>query len=460
MLAPRNIRVHDDTDETPKDVWSLWLDQTRYAKANTDTMKRALQKDGLWLDEETEITGNTIEEEIERLTTYEANEAHWRTQFWELYFFRAPISGQACLIRKTEEQRQCHSHSYKIDQDPTSGPKLECDENIVQEIDQISRFVDEHSPPIVHGVHHSLPSNTLQRCKTSTGYVYNDLVYAVDAWKLKNEDFQKAIKDLPTVSSSQDKTHFGGWLLVEFKRKPSITETHIKGLAVRYGSFTAAVSLHEKLKLCSMASEGSFSKAQYKDLNVHIFSAVGFTAHHYIHCLRPGNPGSPVTYESYPIGIYHLNISSDRNHFRHTLNLLHVYHSTIIRDTELERLQTVVALNPTERYNRLQSRAHKNTWFEIKECKGEETIVPHNESLCHQAIAGEPVSGPPLEGYDTADPDPAEKKQQKEKKQRCGAQQLNRAALAKILRPLAGFQRTKSKWYTVPRSPIRRYSLD
>jgi len=57
----------------------------------------------------------------------------------------------------------------------------------------------------------------------------------------------------------------------------------------------------------------------------------------------------------------------------------------------------------------------------MKECKGEETTVPHRESLCHQAIAGKPVTGLPLEDYDMADPDPAERKQQKEKKQRCGS---------------------------------------
>jgi len=73
---PRSIIVHDDTDETAEDVWSLWIAQKRCAKAYTNAMNRALQKDGLWLDEETEITGNIIEEEIERLTTYEANEAH------------------------------------------------------------------------------------------------------------------------------------------------------------------------------------------------------------------------------------------------------------------------------------------------------------------------------------------------------------------------------------------------
>ncbi len=80
---PCNFRAHDDTDET-KHVWSLWIDQQRYAEADTDIMKRTLQMDGLWLDKETEITENEIEENIERLTTYEANEAHWRTQFWEL----------------------------------------------------------------------------------------------------------------------------------------------------------------------------------------------------------------------------------------------------------------------------------------------------------------------------------------------------------------------------------------
>jgi hypothetical protein len=52
------------------------------------------------------------------------------------------------------------------------------------------------------------------------------------------------------------------------------------------------------------------------------------------------------------------------------------------------------------------------------------------------------------------------KRSSRKRRSNAVAQQLNRAALAKILRPLAGFQRTKSKWYTVPRSPIRRYSLD
>ncbi len=439
MLTPRNIRVHDD--EIPKHVWSLCFDQRKSAEANTDTMKIALQKDGLWLDEETELTEIKIEDQIKRLTTaYEANEAQWRAQFWEPYFFRVLVDQQACLTRKTEE-RQCHSYSYKNNQDSTD----ECDETTIEEVDQISRFVEERSPPIVLGVRHSLPvlSTPLQRCKKSTGYVYSDLIYAVDMWGSKNEDFQQVVETLPTISLSQDKTHHGGWLLVEFKRKPSKAETHLKDIAVRYASFTAAVLLHEKLKLCYMASEGSFAKNQYKDLNVHIFAAVGFIAYHYIHCLRPGKPGCPVKYESYLIDTYHLNFRDNRNRFRHTLNLLHVYHSTIIKDIEIERLKTVVALDPTERQNRLQRRTHKKIWFEILEYEGNETIMPHNDSLCPQATveeprleflpddgyaaidgrqstAGEPAIESPFEGYVAADADIAEGKQQKEKKQRCG----------------------------------------
>lgn len=177
---PRDIMVYDNADETLKHGWSLSINQQRYAEANTSMMKRALQMDGLWLDEETEITENEIEGEIERLTTYEANEAHWRTRFWELYFFRAPISRQACLKRKMEE-RKCHSHSCNTDQDPTNDTNIECDETTVQKIYQISRFVNERSSSTVNRVRHSLPSSSLQRYKTSTGYVYDNLIYPVDA---------------------------------------------------------------------------------------------------------------------------------------------------------------------------------------------------------------------------------------------------------------------------------------
>lgn len=137
------------------------------------------------------------------------------------------------------------------------------------------------------------------------------------------------------------------------------------------------------------------------------------------------------------------------NFFRHTLKILHVYH-TLTRNTELERLQTLVALNLTECYNRLQGRTHKNTWFEIKECKGEEAFGPHNNSLCHQAIAEEPALDYPSDGYAaidgrqltagepgsesplgkhiTADADVAERKQQREKKQRYGSTKIQGGA--------------------------------
>ena len=245
-----------------------------------------------------------------------------------------------------------------------------------------------------------MPAHPWYHNKRKRGYIYTDILYAAAAKWLVVPSFQNLIRDLPSIRIFPDSTHLGGWLVVEIKpyrlkfssSRNRVSETAdyghkaALGHALRYGTLTAAVMLHEKLKLSYMASqdERSFSVNKINDLHVHFIAAIGSRMYHYIHCLRPKTESGPALYETHLLEEYDLAESyQQRNRFRNTLNLLHVYHAERIRAMELARIETVLLLSPAERQNRLKSRTHRWIQFFYTKCQNvfsAKDISPTNQT--------------------------------------------------------------------------------
>ena len=73
--------------------------------------------------------------------------------------------------------------------------------------------------------------------------------------------------------------------------------------AIRYSTLTASIMLHEELKLCYMASDNPDVFLTPRHLDNHFIAAVGYTAYHFIHCLRCRESGVDVKYESHLLKI-------------------------------------------------------------------------------------------------------------------------------------------------------------
>ena len=257
-----------------------------------------------------------------------------------------------------------------------------------------------------------MPAHPWYHNKRKRGYIYTDILYAAAVKWLLVPSFQNLIRDLPSIRIFPDSTHLGGWLVVEIKpyrlkissSRNRVSETAdygqkaALGHALRYGTLTAAVMLHEKLKLCYMASqdEGSFSVEKINDLHVHFIAAIGSKMYHYIHSLRPKTESGPALYETHLLEEYDLAESyQQRNRFRNTLNLLHVYHAERIRAMELARIETVLLLNPAERQNRLTSRTHRWIQFFYTRCQNvfsAKDISPFNKTNKQSSIVEDGVS--------------------------------------------------------------------
>ena len=81
---------------------------------------------------------------------------------------------------------------------------------------------------------------------------------------------------------------------------------------------------------------------------IYFIASGGERAYHYLHCLRPDSWNEHVLYASCFLEEYDLSKPLDRNRFRKTLNLLHVYHAAKIKDRESERMYHILSLDPIE----------------------------------------------------------------------------------------------------------------
>lgn len=280
-------------------------------------------------------------------------EAEWSARFWQKFFFK-PGKNSPTILRRWLERRQLHSESYA----DVGGSTKQIDETAIQ--DRYPPLDPEISRPSVPYA----PLPWVVSKFREMGFAYSDVLYANNVREYEPKDFLDDIRSYPTIRLFEDSNHLAGWLLAEIKAFGTLKDREeLKDHAIRYSTLTAAIMLHEKLKLCHMASDDPAFFPISDDLGMHFIAAVGYTAYHYFHYIRD-KTDELVKYESYLVEELDLRNASQRNRFRRQLNLIHVYHHTIVREIELERLRKVFALGKEEVKSRLLLRAHKQIRFE------------------------------------------------------------------------------------------------
>ena len=380
VLWPRNIRIKDTSPEL---ILRVLEGHRKAAEERIEKFgaRKQLEDDGIWLYEESPKTKSEIEDALELLNTTPTVEAEWRDLYWQAFFFKRGKHSRT-ILRRWLERRQLHSESYADVGDFTK----QIDETDIQ--DRYPPIVSHISRPSVPCV---LEPWVLSKFK-HRGYAYSDLLYANNVRECEPKDFLDAIRRYPTIRLFPDSDHLAGLLFAEIKSQPEF-----KDHAVRYSTLTAAIMLHEKLKLCHMASDDPSFFPNSDDLGIHFIAAVGYTAYHYFHRVRD-QPNEFVKYESYLVEEFDLRDASHRSRFRQQLNLIHVYHSTTVREIELERLRKVYGLGKQEVESRLLSRAHKHVSFKYVR-RGD--VVGFCASDQHKAVEG---IAPTLETRNSVNP--------------------------------------------------------
>ena len=353
VLWPRNIRM--DHRQYGRHVLTRLEGHRKAAEERIEKFgaRKQLEDDGMWLCEESPKTKSKIEHALERLlNTTPTVEAEWSARFWQKFFFK-PGKHSRTILDRWLERRQLHSESYA----DVGGS--------TEQIDKID--IQDRYPPIVSHISRPSVQCALEPWVLSKfnrrGYAYSDVFYANNVRECEPKDFLDAIRRYPTIRLFRNSDHLAGALFAEIKPCGTLKyQEESKDHALRYSTLTAAIMLHEKLKLCHMASDDPAFFPESDDLGIHFITTVGCTAYHYFHCIRD-QMNDFVKYESYAMESFDLRDASDRNRFRQQLNLIHVYHSTTVREIELERLRKVYRLGKQEVESRLLSRAHQHVCF-------------------------------------------------------------------------------------------------
>lgn len=378
MLYPRNIRIQDNDKYT--DGQLVWEKQQGVAIGtinNTDIQKQ-LEDHGIWIREETAITTPLINNAIETLKKNKPTvEAEWSVHFWQEFFLKrenGSLSRPSPLV-KNIERRQLHSESYKDAKAKTHWADIINDPE-----DRLPQIIDRR---------HSVPASAVPWIMTKfdrRGYAYSDILYAatmpVDLTSA--DDIQR----YPGIRLFPDTLHLAAGLTVEVKplNPNGNIEKEKKDHAVRYSTLTASIMLHEELKLCYLASDDDDFFPANDHLNNHFVAAVGYTAYHFIHCLRRHrkDKDTDVIYESYLLGEYDLSDFSSRKNFRQTMNRIHVYQIEVVRKVELARLRSINTLDPETREYRLKTRIHKYIRFSHEKRGGVKGFKVHDDSPDNQ----------------------------------------------------------------------------
>ena len=312
-------------------------------------IQKQLEDDGIWMCEETATTAEHIKRRICALEqNFPTVEAEWSVHFWQDFFFKYGNDSPSQLLGKYVERRQLHSESF-------------CDAKGVSETDP-----DDRLAPIITHARHSVPISAEPWIITKfdrRGYAFSDTLYATTTPEdlTSDDDTQRC----PGMRLFRDTLHLPVGLTVEVKPLGSDKKIEKEKLehAIRYSTLTASIMLHEELKLCYLASDVHDFFPEPEHLSNQFVAAVGYTAYHFIHCLRAHKPDTNVIYESYILGEYDLSITIERKAFRRTMNQIYVHQIQTMRGLELARLRKVLTLDPETRKHRLKTRTHKYIRF-------------------------------------------------------------------------------------------------
>ena len=343
-------------------LWKTLCDTAKSQLKEDNNIEIQLRSAEIWLSPETYDEGLKIEAHIERLMKKKLTvEEEWSDCLWKRSFFNAPLPND--LIEREVQTRQTHTLNRK---------QSTLQSNLGKTI-STQKFEDpvDFYPPVI-GERVSLPCSpspyTVDPDRMQSGHVFSDVSYGIPVL----QEYPEHVKYLPTFRLYKDGTHYLENEKVEIKpeemedwRGPDFYKH-----SVRYLTLTGMTMMHEWLKLCYMASNDMTFFPQPGYFCIHLISAVGYTARHYIHGIRPDTGNGPVKYISYCLSIFDLRQAEQRNEFRVTLNHIRVLQITAYKDVMQRQVEEILALDRSEIHRRLQERAHKNVRFHHSRCGG------------------------------------------------------------------------------------------
>lgn len=369
VLHPRGGRIEFEISNADE-IWDvLHLKMTRLNEDSgaQDQLQLQLQRAGIWLFPETPDEGLEIEGVIKDLQENTPTvEAEWSRKLWTEYFFKV-YPGDRHILQQWFERRQLHTMIRK------DSPLQSNSDNRASTLETKSKPPENRYPPIRKqsrlSVNISETPYDVDPNRERNGYAFSDISYTIKIDKDISQDDLDLARLLPTLRLYKDLIHYMEDFKIEVK--PLEMERWSAGrlyeYSVRYLTLTGMTMLHEWLKLCYMSSDDPefFPRPEY--FVIHLISAVGHTARHYIHRIRPGKSGESVKYVSSCVRTFDLKDAKERNNLRVRLNEIHILHVTAFKETMQNIVRKILALGKPEIQRRLNERTHKDMQFSIAE---------------------------------------------------------------------------------------------
>lgn len=365
VLKPRGGRIDydgkGDHGETFRKDWQNLCDGVYRTLHRDSSIEAQLRTAKIWLSPETPDEGFEIQEQIEMLETeYPTHEPEWTSCFWQNYFFRPGAPNK--LIKRQVERREIHTLNRK-------QSKLQSiSENSASQKTEHPEPENYYPPKIALLERDSgfTPSPyDVDPDQVHNGYVFSDISYGVKTLQMVSEKYAGLAKHLPTLRLYPDLTHYLENVKIEVKPlfKEGWKKKDFYMHSVRYLTLTGMTMMHEWLKLCHVGSkdETFFPRPAY--FCIHLISAVGYTARHYMHTIRPDDLNAPVKYMSCCLTEFDLRNPEQRNSFRIRLNEIHVLHVTTFKKAMQKQVNEILALGESEIDRRCKERAQKDVRF-------------------------------------------------------------------------------------------------
>ena len=382
VLNPRGGRIYSKKDDKDRsqgkgDGITIWttLRERAIEEIITSSIQGQLERAGIWLKEENDDERSEIEDQInlleERAPTVEAE---WSDRLWKKFFFKVPKKED--ILGRFLEKRQTHTLNLENSKLELTFDRSGASSSSLPQ-DTLNKSTENRYPPIMPNpskkFRPSVPISAnpydVDPNRLKNGHAFSDISYAVIIPKDVSQKDSVLVKSLPTIRLYKDATHYLENMKIEVKpQKWSLGE---KTYAVRYLTLTAMTMLHEYLKLCYLSVEADDFFAKPILPVIHLIAAVGHTASHYIHRIRPATE-DPVRYESHWVADFDLKIARERNQFRNRINEIQVLHATIVKKAMQKKLEEVLLalgkLGTDKATHRIAERTHKRVQFSWAVC--------------------------------------------------------------------------------------------
>ena len=265
-----------------------------------------------------------LEETLEYTRTAKYSEAVMRDRLWDSLIFKKPTQDWWNMDVRVERFPEYRMQTIKhLDTASTASITTEKGrkrgQKSINPPGTVTRFPSRiFAPAQVSVPLKSIPN--IQLPKMNLYIKFDSLYLLLDRLFLRDKD-RESIFNLPVArlfwNPDNDDFHCCPYLLIEIKSYPDpASYLYTMEKAVNYLTLHASTILYEWLKLLWLSS-GAHEFEVRKDLEIHMFAAVGHTVRHLFCRIRPPKPDDRgrVRYEAVKRQDYDLTIDHDRSGF-------------------------------------------------------------------------------------------------------------------------------------------------